>query len=226
MRVIFNEEMKAVATNLDHMAVLVSHAIKSAGDALLNADLDSAQTVIDKDYEIDNLESNVIDQCLTLLARQNPVATDLREVVATMRLAATFERMGDLASHVAETIRRTWPESALTDDSREIIIAMVQFLRALADRLPAMLEKHDVSIAEAIINDDDALDNLHKQIFTLVESDAFNGSRHQLIDLVLLSRFLERIGDHAVSSARQVIFIVSGFDPAKKPTPDKDSAID
>ena len=97
MRVIFNEELKQVADDLDRMAQNVRKAIKGAGEALLNQDVEAAQTVIDGDIEIDALESSVIDQCVKLLAKQNPVATDLRVVVSTMRLASTFERMGDLA---------------------------------------------------------------------------------------------------------------------------------
>ena len=84
MRVIFNEELKQVADDLDRMAQNVRKAIKGAGEALLNQDVEAAQTVIDGDIEIDALESSVIDQCVKLLAKQNPVATDLRVVVSTM----------------------------------------------------------------------------------------------------------------------------------------------
>ena len=91
MRVIFNEELKAVADDLDHMVKGVRKAINGAGDALLNQNLEAAQAVIDGDIEIDALEASVIDQCVKLLAKQNPVATDLRVVVSTMRLATTFE---------------------------------------------------------------------------------------------------------------------------------------
>lgn len=225
MRVIFNEEMKSVATNIERMAELVAKAMNDAGNALINADLDAAQTVIDNDADLDALESSVIDQCLTLLARQNPVATDLREVVATMRLAATFERMGDLTSHVAQIARRTWPDSAIPDEARETIVAMIDFLRELSGRLTDMLSRRDVSIAETIIASDDTLDTLHEKIFELVEGEAWHGTRKQLIDVVLLSRFIERIGDHSVAAARQVLFIVSGFDPSKKPEPDKDTVV-
>ena len=103
MRVIFNEELKAVADDLDHMVKDVRKAINGAGDALLNQNLEAAQAVIDGDIEIDALEASVIDQCVKLLAKQNPVATDLRVVVSTMRLATTFERMGDLAPPAAPT---------------------------------------------------------------------------------------------------------------------------
>ncbi|RFD79955.1 PhoU family transcriptional regulator [Gardnerella vaginalis] len=225
MRVIFNEEMKSVATNIERMAELVAKAMNDAGNALINADLDGAQTVIDNDADLDALESSVIDQCLTLLARQNPVATDLREVVATMRLAATFERMGDLTSHVAQIARRTWPDSAIPDEARETIVAMIDFLRELSGRLTDMLSRRDVSMAETIIASDDTLDTLHEKIFELVEGEAWHGTRKQLIDVVLLSRFIERIGDHSVAAARQVLFIVSGFDPSKKPEPDKDTVV-
>lgn len=225
MRVIFNEEMKAVATNIERMAELVAKAMNDAGNALINADLDAAQTVIDNDADLDALESSVIDQCLTLLARQNPVATDLREVVATMRLAATFERMGDLTSHIAQIARRTWPDSAIPDEARETIVAMIDFLRELSGRLTDMLSRRDVSMAETIIASDDTLDTLHEKIFELVEGEAWHGTRKQLIDVVLLSRFIERIGDHSVAAARQVLFIVSGFDPSKKPEPDKDTVV-
>ncbi len=225
MRVIFNEEMKSVATNIERMAELVAKAMNDAGNALINADLDAAQTVIDNDADLDALELSVIDQCLTLLARQNPVATDLREVVATMRLAATFERMGDLTSHVAQIARRTWPDSAIPDEARETIVAMIDFLRELSGRLTDMLSRRDVSMAETIIASDDTLDTLHEKIFELVEGEAWHGTRKQLIDVVLLSRFIERIGDHSVAAARQVLFIVSGFDPSKKPEPDKDTVV-
>lgn len=226
MRVIFNEEMKAVAKDLERMAELVARAMNDSGNALVKADIDLAQEVIDQDIKLDALEDRVIDQCLTLLARQNPVATDLREVVATMRLATTFERMGDLTSHVAQITRRTWPDSAIPEEAKDTVTSMIDFLHVLSGRLTDMLSKHDVEIANAIIDSDDTLDKLHEKIFSTVESDSWHGTRKQLIDLVLLSRFIERIGDHCVAAARQVVFIVSGFDPSKKPEPDKDTIVE
>lgn len=226
MRVIFNEEMKAVAKDLERMAELVAKAMNDSGNALVKADIDLAQEVIDQDIKLDALEDRVIDQCLTLLARQNPVATDLREVVATMRLATTFERIGDLTSHVAQITRRTWPDSAIPEEAKDTVTSMIDFLHVLSGRLTDMLSKHDVEIANAIIDSDDTLDKLHEKIFSTVESDSWHGTRKQLIDLVLLSRFIERIGDHCVAAARQVVFIVSGFDPSKKPEPDKDTIVE
>ena len=188
MRVIFNEELKQVADDLDRMAQNVRKAIKGAGEALLNQDVEAAQTVIDGDIEIDALESSVIDQCVKLLAKQNPVATDLRVVVSTMRLASTFERMGDLARHVAEAARRTYPAAAIPESAQPVFAEMIDFLDNTADQLVAMLFDRDAKTAEAIILADDKLDNLHHQTFDLALSDDI--TRQQTVDIVLQSRRL------------------------------------
>ena len=219
MRVIFNEELKAVADDLDHMVKGVRKAINGAGDALLNQNLEAAQAVIDA------LEASVVDQCVKLLAKQNPVATDLRVVVSTMRLATTFERMGDLARHIAEAARRTYPASPLPAEAQPLFAEMQAFLNDVADQTVAMLSDRDTKTAEQIIINDDKLDELHKKTFELAQSADWSGTNQQLIDVVLIGRFMERLGDHAVSAARRVVYIVSGFDPSKEPTRDEDTDI-
>ncbi|RSX58847.1 phosphate signaling complex protein PhoU [Bifidobacterium samirii] len=226
MRVIFNEEMKAVADDLDRMAQDVRNAINLAGDALLRRDVEAAQAVIDGDARIDELEASVIDQCVRLLAKQTPVATDLRVVVSTLRLAATFERMGDLAKHIAESARCAYPESPLPADAVEVFSQMQDFLSETADNVVAMLSDRDARIADRVIRNDDKLDAMHHRTFELALSDDWDGTNQQLIDVVLLGRFMERIGDHAVSAARRVVFIVSGFDPSKEPGPDEDGSVE
>jgi phosphate transport system protein len=125
--------------------------------------------------------------------------------------------MGDLARHIAETARRTYPQPTLPPETRELFTEMQQFLDMTADRLVSMLADKDATTAEQIIVDDDKLDNLHHQTFDLALSDEWTGSKQQMIDMVLLARFMERLGDHAVSAARRVVYIVSGFDPTKEP---------
>lgn len=139
MRVIFNEELGLVADDLDRMAAKVRDAIKKAGRSLMDCDVETAQEVIDGDADIDNLQASIIDQCIRLLAKQSPVATDLRVVVSTLSLSATFERMGDLARHIAETARRSYPEPTLPDEVIPLFKQMQDFLDVMADRLVDML---------------------------------------------------------------------------------------
>ncbi|EFA22703.1 phosphate signaling complex protein PhoU [Bifidobacterium gallicum] len=226
MRVLFNEELKAVADDLDHLVRNVRDAIHDAGRALLQQDLDVAQQVIDMDVETDTLSASVVDQCVRLLARQNPVATDLRVIVATLRLAITFERMGDLARHIAEAARRTYPQSPLPAAAQPLFAKMQDFLDITADRLVIMLADRDTEVAEQIIRDDDQLDNIHKQTFELALAEDWEGTRQQVVDIVLIGRFMERLGDHAVSASRRVVYIVSGFDPSKEPSRDEGTDID
>ena len=169
MRVIFNEELKAVADDLDRMAQDVRKAINGAGDALLNQNLEAAQAVIDGDIEIDALESSVIDQCVKLLAKQNPVATDLRVVVSTLRLAATFERMGDLARHIAEAARRTYPASPLPADAQPLFAEMQAFLDNVADQVVSMLTDRDTKTAEEIMVDINGMQKYTARITKNVE---------------------------------------------------------
>ena len=225
MRVIYNEELQAIADDFNRMVQGVHKAITGAGEALLNQNLEAAQAVIDGDIEIDALESSVVDQCVKLLAKQSPVATDLRVVVSTMRLASTLERMGDLARHVAEAARRTYPASPLPEDAQPLFAEMQAFLNDVADSTTTMFSNRDIEIAESIILNDDRLDALHKKTLELAQSEDWSGTNQQLVDVVLIGRFMERIGDHTVSAARRMVFIVSGFDPSKEPTRDEGTDI-
>jgi phosphate transport system protein len=217
MRVLFNEELEQVADDLEIMVTDVQHSIATAGVALLNADVEAAQSVIDGDEKIDDLESSIVDQCVQLLAKQNPVATDLRTIVSTLRLASTFERMGDLARHIAETARRAYPGSAVPEQARDLFIKMQKRVEETAAQVAEMLANQDMKTAEEIIAGDDSLDSLHQATFTVATSDSWKGSTQETINLVLLGRYYERFGDHAVSAARRVVYIVSGFDPTKEP---------
>lgn len=219
MRELFTEEMNKISGDLDTMATAVKAAIDGAGKALLNADIDAAQSVIDGDFKIDALEASIIDQCLEMLARQTPVATDLRVVVSTLRIASTFERMGDLARHIAEIARRAYPENAVNPAIRDCFQKMQDFDSHTADELIQILKNHNEDQAVKLIEQDSKLDDLHTKTFGIVNADSWNGTKQQTIDAVLIARFYERIGDHAVGVARRIVFIVSGFDPSKDPTP-------
>jgi phosphate transport system protein len=217
MRVLFNEELEQVADDLEKMVAAVRKSITTAGVALLSSDIDAAQSVIDGDEKIDDLESSIVEQCVQLLAKQNPVATDLRTIVSTLRLASTFERMGDLARHIAETARRSYPDSAVPEQARDLFVKMQKRVEEVSAQVLEMLANRDTKTAEDIIVGDDKLDALHQASFSVATSDTWKGTTQETINLVLLGRYYERFGDHAVSAARRVVYIVSGFDPTKEP---------
>ena len=119
-----------------------------------------------------------------------PGGHDLRVVVSTLRLAATFERMGDLARHIAEAARRTYPASPLPADAQPLFAEMQAFLDNVADQVVSMLTDRDTKTAEQIILNDDKLDALHKKTLELAQSEDWKGTNQQLIDVVLIGRFM------------------------------------
>ena len=210
MREIFKQEMEQLGEELLTMARLMCSAIEKATQSLETADLTLAEEVIDADSHIDEIERSLDERGVSLLARQQPVATDLRIVVSALRLSATMERMGDLARHLAHVARGRYPEVASTGRMQEILRQMGEQAVKVARQVVELLETRDLNLAEKIEADDDVLDRLHRESFQVVLDDDEQLTRQQLVDAVLLGRYLERFGDHGVSVARRISFLVTG----------------
>lgn len=210
MRTVFEAELTQLGDDLVAMSRLVERAMTKAGRALLTQDVALAQEVIADDDAIDALERELDERCIALLAQQQPVATDLRTVVAALRMSASLERMGDLARHVADTARRRYPAPAVAESARATIASMHEASVRVAARVTNLLETHDLAIAEVIERDDDELDTHLEEVFTAVLADAWDGNVAETVDATLLSRFFERFGDHGVSVARRMVYLVTG----------------
>ncbi|RPF26497.1 MULTISPECIES: phosphate signaling complex protein PhoU [Georgenia] len=210
MREMFTHELEALRDDLVKMANHVAVAIEKATSALDNADLLVAEEVIDADRRIDGMERALDDQGISVLARQQPVATDLRVVVSGLRLSATIERMGDLARHVAYVARGRYPQTALDGPMRDLVSEMGSQAVKVAQRVTQLLENRDLDLAAEIEREDDVLDELHRRSFEIVLDESVPMTRQQVVDAVLLGRYLERFGDHAVSVARRVSYLVTG----------------
>ena len=217
MREIFDAELKALGEDLEAMAHRVKHAIESAGQALATADLALAESVIADDLAIDQLNRQLDEQCIHMLAQQQPVATDLRVIVSALRMSATLERMGDLARHIAEIARGRYPRQAVPQSLTGTFAEMDAAARRLAQRIVTLLESRDLALAEQIETDDDRLDDLHADSFTAMLGGGWSASPQQTVDVTLLARFYERFGDHGVSIARRIVYLVTGDLAAGEP---------
>lgn len=210
MRAIFTQELSQIGEDLLEMSRLVSRALSGASRSLLEADVTLAEQVIDADLEIDELQNALDERCVTLLARQHPVATDLRIVVSGLRMSASLERMGDLARHVAIIARLRFPESALSPQGRELLQKFADAAQLVAQDVVELMESHSLELAAKVQADDDILDDLHAEAFSITMDPAWEGTVAQTVDLTLLARFYERFGDHAVSVARRISYLVTG----------------
>ncbi|ACZ23086.1 phosphate uptake regulator, PhoU [Sanguibacter keddieii DSM 10542] len=210
MREIFEAELQQIGDDLADMSRLVESAISRAGVALLTADLQLAQSVIADDRRIDQLERDLDERCVLLLAQQAPVATDLRVVVSALRMSASLERMGDLARHIAQVARGRFPQHAMAPLVEGTFASMQDAATRVARRTTTLLTTRDLEVASNIQRDDDLLDQLHQDTFQALFSESWNGTTQETVDVTLVGRYYERFGDHGVSVARRVVYLVTG----------------
>jgi phosphate transport system protein len=210
MRTIFTAELSLLASDLVEMSEHVRVAIHNATKALANNNLELAQSVIAEDASLDALEHRVDERCVLLIAQQQPVGLDLRTLVTSLRISAGLERMGDLAQHIAEGVRRAYPESPIPASHKEIFRDMSAAACQVSDLVVDLLKTRDLNVAAQIVGDDDKLDNLHAKAYAKLLASGYTGGTQETLDVALLARFLERFGDHAVNVSRRVVYLVTG----------------
>ncbi|MBO0855126.1 MAG: phosphate signaling complex protein PhoU [Nocardia sp.] len=217
MRVIYNEQMAELADMLGGMAGLAGAAMEQATQALLQADIELAEQVI-TDY--DNLierTAQAEEKSFALLALQAPVAGDLRQVVSAIQIVADVNRMGALALHVAKVARRRHPNHALPEAVNGYFAEMGRIAVNMGASAQEVLTTRDPEQAAQLHLEDEAMDDLHRHLFTLLMDREWKYGVAAAVDVTLLGRYYERFADHAVEIGRRVIFLVTGELP---PDPD------
>ena len=214
MREAYQSDLRHIVDDLVDMSEMVGTALEDATTALLEGDLALAERVVTADPHLDSRQLELDAKTVELLARQSPVATDLRLLVASLRMSSSLERMGDLAAHVALVARRAHPDRAVPARHREQVARMSELgltaLRAAAQ----VIRTRDLALGAQVEKQDDELDELMLTISREISgSDEDSYTNAEVIDLTLLIRFYDRIGDHAVSLVRRVGFLVTGDSP-------------
>ena len=210
MRESYHEQLDAVSQELVDMTSLVGSAMNRATQALLDADLKLAESVIERDELVDAIAASIDEQCYDLAALQQPVATDLRVIMSGIQISMSVERMGDLAAHVAKQTRLRYPKSSIPQELRATFAQMGGLAEAIVSQAGALMASRDVSAAAPIRDYDNQMDSLHRELFHIVLSPNWPHGVEAAIDVTLLSRFYERFADHAVTVTKRVIHIVTG----------------
>jgi phosphate transport system protein len=210
MRDAFHDELDSIGQSLVEMSQLANTAMVRATKAILEADLALAEEVISEDERIDNLHHDLDTRTLTLLARQQPVAGDLRTIVASIRMSSDIERMGDLAHHVAKLARMRYPACAIPPELVFIIQEMGEVAQRIMLKTTGIITSRDTLAAVELEKDDDEMDKLHRKLFEILLDDNWSHGIETAIDMTLIGRYYERYADHAVSVARRVYFLVTG----------------
>ncbi|WAB81956.1 phosphate signaling complex protein PhoU [Microcella daejeonensis] len=210
MREVFQQELREVQERLVEIADLVAVSIDNATRAFSHSDVSLAETVIADDDKIDLAAAELDELAINILARQQPVARDLRIVVSALRISASLERMGDMSEHIAQLARYRFPDKVVPKSLRPIFTEMGQLDVEIARKLVELLKTEDVAIAEQIRNEDDRIDALHLSVFDKVLGETWKGQAVDTVDATLASRYHERFADHAVSIAKKVQYLATG----------------
>ena len=210
MRDVFQQELHEVQQRLVEIAELVAEAMRKGTTAFQDSDISLAEQVIEEDARIDELALTLDELAIQILARQQPVARDLRVVVSALRMSASLERMGDMAEHLAQLTRYRFPEKVIAKGLRTIFKEMGEIDIKIADKLIKMLKTQELKHVDTIRDLDDQIDALHLSVFDKVLSDAWGGTSMDTVDATLASRYYERFSDHAISIARKVKYLSTG----------------
>lgn len=210
LRTAFQDELDGVTTSLVELSILVNEAMQKATHALLTANLSEAEEVISSDDRVDAMAHDLDNRIIEIIARQQPVASDLRALVTALRMSSDLERMGDMAHHVAKITRLRHPAAAIPSELLLTIEEMGKCVKVVAEKCTLVITERDLDKALEMERDDDEVDRLHRKLFATLLDESWPHGTETAIDMTLLGRYYERYADHAVSIARRVYFLVTG----------------
>ncbi|ABK51866.1 phosphate uptake regulator, PhoU [Acidothermus cellulolyticus 11B] len=210
MRDAYHEELDALRVDMVDLARRVRTAMSRASRALLEGDLAVAEEVIDGDDDVDQMRRDIERRIVDLIARQQPVASDLRVLTAGLRIVADLERAGDHAVHLAKLARRRYPMTVVPEPLRPVIARMGEAAVGIAGELEEVLATADAARAASMERHDDTMDALHRALLREMLETPWSYGVDTAIDLAYASRYFERYADHLVSAARHVNYQVTG----------------
>ena len=215
MRTAYHEQLDALTDQLAEMCRMAGVAMERATQALLQADLVLAEQVIGDHEHIVSTSARAEEAAFVLLALQAPVAGDLRSIVSSIQIVADVERMGALALHVAKIARRRHPQHALPEEVNGYFAEMGRLAVDLADSARDVLLSRDPEQARRIREEDDAMDDLHRHLFSVMMDRDWKHGVAAAVDVTLLGRFYERFADHAVEISGGAVSLKTGRLPAE-----------
>jgi len=213
MRDSYHEQLDDILADLVQMCQKVAIAVRSSTTALLEADIHVAEQVIGDDADLDRMQADIEERAFHLLARQSPVAGELRTVVASLRMVTELERMGDLAAHVAKIARLRYPDTAVPELLRPSFVRMGDVAEKMVVTAGQTLNDRNLQNAQELRDRDEEMDDLRRTQFRVLLGKDWPYSVEAAVDVALLGRYYERIADHAASMARRIIYVVTGSFP-------------
>ena len=218
MRTAYRDHLDAFSRDLQRMSDTVRAIMKHASTAVLEASLDDAEAALTAADSLKEIRDRCERRSMQLLALENPVASELRQIFTSIYIVEDFNRMGALAKHIANTARLRHPDPVVPLDGpgaslRESIVEFAGRTDTMGELIHDQLISPDADLALEMNELDDAVDDTHKQLLTTLTSREWEGPNRLAVDLALIARFYERYADHCVNVAARIVFLVTGLTP-------------
>ena len=210
MREMFEKELESVQERIVEIAETVFEIVNDATTALIEADVKSADRALAGAEIVTEKALSLDELVIRTLALQAPVARDLRILVSTLRISASLERMGALASHLATIVRFRFPDNVIPESLSDTFDEMARLDVRLAKKLIKLLKNTSVDLARSIQAADERVDELHREVFEIVLAKNWKEKAVHTVDVTLASRYLERIADHVVEISSKVSYLTTG----------------
>jgi phosphate transport system protein len=204
----YEDQLEQLTDGVVAMSRLAAGGVRGATTAVVCGDLAAADAVVYGDEVLDSLYQSIDELALDILARQQPVAADLRRVVTALRMAIDLERAGDYAVHIAELVQRRHPVAVLPAQVCGLVQDMGDRVAEVTAKVGVVVRRRDLVLAQQVAEDDEAVDELQRQLFAAVLSERFEVE--QVVDVTLVGRYYERLADHAAAVAGAVSYLVTG----------------
>ncbi|MEA4912136.1 MAG: phosphate signaling complex protein PhoU [Oscillospiraceae bacterium] len=209
MRLRYEEQLKQLSEEMQQMGALCESVIANAAKAFIDGDLELAVRAIEIDLNIDKMERDIEALCLKLLLQQQPVASDLRRISSALKMITDMERIGDQSSDISEITKlENYHKSEGDDHIADMALAVIKMV---TDSIEAYVHE-DVEMARGVIDYDDVVDDLFdeikKDVIEMIRRD--NNSGERAVDVLMVAKYFERIGDHATNIAEWVEYAVTG----------------
>ena len=213
MRTAYREQLDTFAHDLIVMSDLVDAVMDKTATALLTAQLQPAEEALSAADDLEDIRLRCEERAVALLALQNPLAKDLRQVVSSIYIVEDLHRMGELAMHIARAARRRHPESVIPAQFLGYFEEYARLSKEMLARTRDVLIDADADVALTLTEDDDAIDDINTHLLSLVTRNNWPGTAREAVEMALLSRFFERFSDHCVNVAARIVFLTTGLIP-------------
>ncbi|QNE90489.1 phosphate signaling complex protein PhoU [Corynebacterium incognita] len=213
MRTAYRENLDNFAHDLIIMCDMVGSIMDKATEALVHSRLEPAEEALSTSDDLEDIRQRCEERAVKLLALENPVASDLRQVVSSIYIVEDLNRMASLSKHVAKAARRRHPDPAVPEAYRGYFVELGRLVRHMCETTRSLLVSPDTTVALQLTKDDDAVDDINEHLLTALTMKEWEYTTREAVDLTLLARYYERFADHCVNVSARIVYLTTGLTP-------------